>query len=169
MDIPALPTDNLYKFAALCGLLLVVVGVGYPSSKVFEIELYQNEVGTEIAIAEEQANAFTRLKDRITKDPQRTQQQIEQFENIRDDRLERTAQIRQKNKRVTILLEQTMFYMCVGVVFFLLGALLSAWGFANWLRLQRATDAIVLNELATASAVSKSHCAIKRQTPTKAT
>ncbi len=38
MDIPALPTNNLYKFSALCGLLLVVLGIGYPTNKIFEIE-----------------------------------------------------------------------------------------------------------------------------------
>ena len=152
MDIPSLPTDNLYKFAALAGLLLVVVGLAYPSSKVFEIELYQNEIDTDIALAEARAEAFHRLSDRLTERSSVTREQADQFEVARDAGFEGSAQIRQKAKRARILLDQAQFYLYVGIGLVFLGAVLSAWGFSNWLRLQRAADAVMLSELSGRSA-----------------
>ncbi|PAK91743.1 hypothetical protein B8X02_11865 [Stenotrophomonas rhizophila] len=152
MDIPSLPTDNLYKFAALAGLLLIVLGLAYPSSKIFEIELYQNEIDTDIALAEARAEAFRRLSDRLTERSPVTREQADQFEVARDAGFEGTAQIREKSKRARILLDQALFYFYVGIALLVFGAILSVWGFSNWLRLQRAADAIMLNELSGRSA-----------------
>lgn len=147
MEIPSLPTDNLYKFSALCGLLIIVIGLGYPSSKMFEIQLYLNDVTTEVAISTARADAFQRLSDRLGENPERTREQIEQYESTRDAGLESSAALMKKTDRVAILVEQNNFYFAVGVGFSIAGLVLSCWGFTNWLRLQRASDAMVLNQL----------------------
>lgn len=36
MTLPSLPTDNLYKFLALSGLLLAVVSFAYPMKMIYE-------------------------------------------------------------------------------------------------------------------------------------
>ena len=147
MEIPSLPTDNLYKFSALCGLFIIVIGLGYPSSKVFEIQLYLNEVTTEVAISTARADAFQRLSDRLGENPERTRVQFEHYESARDAGLESSAALMKKTDRVAILVEQNNFYFAVGVGFSIAGLILSCWGFTNWLRLQRASDAMTLKQL----------------------
>jgi len=146
MDIPSLPTDNLYKFSALSGLLLVVFGLGYPSSKVFEIQLYQNEVGTDVQAATQRAEAFERLAKRLADNQDRTAVQIERYESARDAGLEQAAILTHKGKRIDILLEQAKFYLIFGFALASFGLVFSFWGFSNWLRLQRITDSALLSQ-----------------------
>jgi hypothetical protein len=41
MQIPSLPTDNLYKFLAISGLVIIILSVAYPLSKSKEFAMDQ--------------------------------------------------------------------------------------------------------------------------------
>jgi hypothetical protein len=50
MDLPSLPTDNLYKFLALSGLFIVVFGFIFPMTRISELKLKACEVNTQIEV-----------------------------------------------------------------------------------------------------------------------
>ena len=50
MNIPNLPTDNLYKFMALSGLVLFIISTIYPTYYIDNLTSEVHETGTEIGL-----------------------------------------------------------------------------------------------------------------------
>lgn len=109
------PTDNLYKFMAIVGLLLWVGGALYPWSKAYEIE--KEVISLEAQIAQAQVNPAK--ADTVSLD-----------KNLNLIRLNFKA---------------TVAYFVVGVLSFFFGGYLMFYGFRFWyLRVQKPIDEIAL-------------------------
>ena len=63
-NIP-LPTDNLYKFVALSGVVLIAVSVFFYFSKTHEVQLAAHAASEQNSILELQAEKFHRAADRV--------------------------------------------------------------------------------------------------------
>jgi hypothetical protein len=48
MNLPSLPTDNLYKFLALSGLAIVLFSLVFPIIRISEIRMQIIEVDTQL-------------------------------------------------------------------------------------------------------------------------
>ncbi|WP_227024022.1 hypothetical protein [Xanthomonas arboricola] len=149
MEIPSLPTDNLYKFAALAGIILTVLGIGYPAAKLLEVKLIANEVRTEYKASEVRAEAFKRLNARLSDKKKNTQEQIDRYESLRDKGLEEIALLHGKTEKIILLANFGQFYVAIGFLMSISGIFLASWGFSKWIAVQRINDAILMNQLST--------------------
>ena len=52
MNRPSIPTENLYKFCAISGVVLFLFGATFPVQKLFETQNNVDQVKTESAILE---------------------------------------------------------------------------------------------------------------------
>ncbi|SRR5713101_7491160 len=118
MSIPSLqpPTDNLYKFMAILGLLLWVGGVIYPWTKAFELESRVIDLSAEI----KRANL-----DIANADP---------------------IDLRRKTEQVQLTLRSVMLLFGLGIISMAGGGLLMLFGFRWWYqRVQRYLDRELAN------------------------
>lgn len=105
------PTDNLYKFMAIVGLLLWVGGALYPWSKAYEIE--KEVISLEAQIAQAKENPAK--ADLVS--------------------LERNLKLLRLNFKATVA------YFVIGVLSFFFGGYLMFYGFRFWyLRVQKPLD-----------------------------
>ena len=162
MTIPSLPTDNLYKFLALAGLLLLVFALVYPLDRLTELQLKQTKIDTEwqtlalevSRLAEDSAGVRGEV-DRLQKNPnaniQDTKGALDSIATI-SDRLH-TLQIKQislngKGQEIKIVSGDIFFMRKLLVFGFLLGGILALIGFLGWyFRVQKPQDMLLRKSL----------------------
>ena len=151
-----LPTDNLYKFCATAGLIIVGFSLYYPFSLIRTLGADIIEVSTEMDVAEADmafwvARESTLLN--ITKNTIARQQpskpypgkleldSSDELKNIRDEteRLGRdikiaNAKIKGKNKKIEMLASEISGLLRFGMVTGVVGAIITVYGFAFWYR-----------------------------------
>lgn len=105
------PTDNLYKFMAIVGLLLWVGGALYPWTKAYELEKELIMVEAQAAYASANPTQSNPLELDI------------------------------KTKQIRLMFKATIAYFAIGIVSFAIGGLLMYYGFKFWyLRVQKPMD-----------------------------
>lgn len=105
------PTDNLYKFMAIFGLILWVGGIFYPLNKAYEMEEDVIEIEAQVAQAE--------------KNPE----------------LANTVELRKNIKQIKLKLFAVRVYLTIGGISMLIGGYLMYFGFKWWYaRVQRPLD-----------------------------
>jgi hypothetical protein len=106
------PTDNLYKFMAIFGLILWVGGMFYPLTKAYELKRDQIELEAQVAQAEknpEQAN---------------------------------TVVLRKNLNQIRLALKASLAYFIIGGISMVIGGCLMYFGFKWWyVRVQKPLDA----------------------------
>ena len=113
------PTDNLYKFMAIIGLILWVGGALYPWTKAYEVEKELITLGAEIKHAQEQPAQANPIE------------------------LEKKAKLNR------LLFKVTIVYFAIGLLSFLVGGFLTYYGFKLWyIRVQKPLDEKLKNEKA---------------------
>lgn len=111
------PTDNLYKFMAIIGLILWVGGALYPWTKAYE-------VGKELITLEAEV--------------QHAQEQPAQSNPI---------ELEKKTKLIRLLFKATIGYFVVSILSFFVGGFLMYYGFRLWYtRVQKPLDEKLKNE-----------------------
>ena len=129
MNLPNLPTDNLYKFMALSGLFLIIFS--------FTLVLLQANRSQDIHRELKRLSTIMELKN---------------FQNERDKKLgenivENLGQSRKLLEELKFILEQKPKYMAFFVIFMLIGVILSITGFQLWYsRVQRYQDILIKNQ-----------------------
>lgn len=170
MNLPSLPTDNLYKFCALSGVVLLLFGATFPVQKLFETQDNLDRVETEIAILGAQTSAFQQEAQRLKSDSESLQSDIAAAEeNPRTADVEalgaRNAKanttlsaaskkghqltitnLRQKGNldHVGHLVQRMWLYLLAAAAFMLGGLSLARFGFKHWYhRVQKPSDEIL--------------------------
>lgn len=111
------PTDNLYKFMAIFGLILWVAGVLYPWSKAYELELELLEVEAQVEAYEAEGKA-------------------------RND-----PALNKSIKKIRLMFKASLAYFVFGLISVGLGGYLMAVGFKLWYqRVQKPLDERLRNE-----------------------
>lgn len=112
------PTDNLYKFFAIAGLILLVFSLYYPKKLVEEVSSEIIKLNASVDIAELSINKSITKQNKITI-----------IEIDRDTKL-----LKQKH-------ELSKFYATSGAIFSIVGFLLSLFGFTSrYIRVQKHID-----------------------------
>lgn len=65
MNIPAIPTDNLYKFIAIFGLVLYAITLSIPVQKQVELRNTMIQVIVELQILEAEVDSFASIQNEI--------------------------------------------------------------------------------------------------------
>ena len=152
MNLPSLPTDNLYKFQALAGLFLIVFGTVYPSRQISELELRRAATGTERSVLVIQVNALERDTAAAKKSVQSTESQVSRLAERLVELEIKQAQIIGKAAQEKILTEDVVFAWRTLRIGLLLGFFLSFTGFLCWyFRVQKPQDKLLQNQLAAKS------------------
>ncbi len=141
MDIPSLPSDNLYKFVAFAGLLITLVSLTYPLNKAEEFKLAVIDAQAEKAKIEIELAAIEQLVGELEKAKQPTPQEVSglrerilqsQTKKIELDRLVKITQTK---------LDLSSKYFTAAIIGFIAGPWISFWGFRRWyVRVQKPLD-----------------------------
>jgi len=105
------PTDNLYKFMAIIGLMLWVGGTLYPWTKAYEVEKELIALEAEIKHAQELPAQLNSIE------------------------------LEKKIKLIRLSFNATKAYFAIGILSFLVGGFLTYYGFRLWyIRVQKPLD-----------------------------
>ncbi|MBI3585128.1 MAG: hypothetical protein HY096_14420 [Nitrospinae bacterium] len=128
MNLPNLPTDNLYKFIALSGLLISILTIILPIKINYDIRLKDLTIKKELAILNIELNF---LKQNQTN----KQQTLEELKDLRIKLIQQES----KNKELEKYDDTTIY-------FFIYGLMTSTIGFSLWYsKVQKYNDIIIKN------------------------
>lgn len=109
MDFLKPPTDNLYKFVAMSGLVLFLVSMTYPpwlsyrfSSSIFELEKDTKILELEIEAEETRRTDFKAELDAITADGDNTLKEVENLKRLLESQPSRAQKRRLIPERVAL-------------------------------------------------------------------
>jgi len=146
MNFPVLPTDNLYKFLAIAGLVILLFCAVYPIRLVGELQLKSAELDTKVQLLTNEANAYNQevsTKGGLSK-PDYDKAQI-RMQTFAAKKIELVGEIR----KARILSNQLIFLLVFTSVGSIAGIWLSYFGFRLWyLRVQRPADLLAAKQLA---------------------
>ena len=151
MSIPSLPTDNLYKFMALSGLVLLTLSAYYPAQRIAELQLKQVNTSTEIALAKLEADEIGKELSYLEKQKSPDQAVFETLKKRQLQSQQSVVRIRGLAETQNVLLEQRFRLLVIGSIGLIAGSALSWYGFRLWYaRVQRPMDAAVAKSVADA-------------------
>jgi len=172
-----IPTDNMYKFFAITGLVIVIYAITIPYAKIQELkkqnianvgerELIILEWTQLEELAENYKNNTENLTSRALKIAKKNQRIPESLSNELKDKLYETIEEKkeliqkkhlfkqkelQYNNKITLYeynLKLTKSYTIIGLVLGILGIFLSVFGFIFWyIRCQRNQDLIMKQQV----------------------
>ena len=141
MNLPALPTDNLYKFLALSGLVLFVISFVFPRSLVDELELKTVETQTEVNLLVREVSALNKDVDVAAAKPNLSDEALEKLSERRDQLNEKAIRLEGQKERQKTLLKQLRYAVDLSLFGSILGYLIAHVGFWLWYtRVQRLAD-----------------------------
>ena len=129
-----LPTDNLYKFCALSGLVMVILSVYTPMKNLYEIGLQEIEIDYRLKlISLKSDDTQIRAEEGLIDETEARLQASE--------RLQELAEIYYLNHKAEALLTQTGYLINVFFYGIGMGFILSTFGFYCWyFRIQKPAD-----------------------------
>jgi hypothetical protein len=132
MNLPLLPTDNLYKFVAVAGLVLASYCAFFAYQQVLDIKLQRARAETEEEILKFEINQIEKDTDRIQLKKERSSDELKEIKDrIRSTHIQRLRVIGKKNE-IDILNTQVWahyFLLWAGIIG---GLLMSRWAFKQW-------------------------------------
>jgi hypothetical protein len=152
IPIPRLPTDNLYKFVALSGVLLVIVGYGIPAYSLVRSSALARPILREqverIARQKVMISQYERSTAAYKKNDAAAGRALYDSANRLNDSLKRTSPLADEAfdevKEDRDLLND---FVKVGFLLVAIGGICAIWGFTNWYtKLQRPLDEIISRE-----------------------
>ena len=149
--IPSLPTDNLYKFVAMTGLVLIIFVIVYPSQKLVELTIKKIDAETEVAVISNEINDISdevkRIERAAIQQGNVTAAQLEQLGKRNSEARDKNRRMEGELKKIQVLEAQHETLESITKPLFSLGLLLMAVGFLCWYVLvQRPTDALLRKE-----------------------
>ncbi|HEX5419640.1 MAG TPA: hypothetical protein VFY39_06550 [Gammaproteobacteria bacterium] len=143
IQIPKLPTNNLYTFVALAGLVIslcMVILLAEASYRIVET-VYQREIDTALL----RADTMSLTSDMKSVKPQ--ERLLETFLDRSDLLNRRLAELHAKNSQGKLLVEQILviWLLCILVVSF--SVYWMCWGFSRWYSIQKLQDALLIARL----------------------
>lgn len=125
---------------AVLGLLMIIIGIGYPVREQNKVKLELNELVTEHQVAIDRATYFIEAAERYMASRSATREGMEDLYKSQAAHLE-AATIRQgKLSRIRILNDEVDRAIGIGILLIALGLPLSVLGFIRWHKLQCAID-----------------------------
>ncbi|MGN6280357.1 hypothetical protein [Frateuria sp.] len=141
MNLPTLPTDNLYKFMALAGIVLMLFSVVYPFQRLQELEIRAIDSRTQLAIVGQRVALLQFQVKAMEKDPAATDEKILALRSKSTDLGIEALRGVGENKKNEALLSQLRLFAGISLFTSLGGLVLAIAGFLLWyLRIQKPSD-----------------------------
>lgn len=137
------PTDNLYKFLAVAGLLMMLFGVGYPIQRKLQISSELHDLVTETLVATEKVKHFVGVAERVKSNPEATTEDWEGAYALQSDGLVAVSVRAGKISRLKLQNEQSVMCTLIGGFIAIIGLLISAFGFRRWYGLRLLADRVL--------------------------
>jgi len=133
MNIPSIPTDNLYKFLALSGLLIFAISLLYPQHKKIELSLKRNDISVDEKKLQHKINALVKHLEKLNKNKIRLQDvEIEKLDGQVELLSDRQDEIEGKKAAQKILEEELSYYSYFKFYGICIGLFVSIVGFGCW-------------------------------------
>lgn len=136
-DVPRLPTDNLYKFAATFGLVLVVAGFALPlieetranelhsvlerDSALLQLQVEADSLGIQLLESEEAHGASPTFE-----------KHLDSLRLHTDSTRMRQIGVRKELREAESAVELTKLFARLGLGLIAVGSIISFWGFVRW-------------------------------------
>lgn len=145
MDILKPPTDNLYKFIAISGLLIFLASFVFPQILGREYVTKVAEVEGGLRVLENESAYITRLRSQSDDQNQKAEDNSEIKQ--REARFDKVAEVRKKHEISKALSAEVRRWKLFGIIGMSLGIVLMAGGFYLWYsRLQKYQDKLLKRE-----------------------
>ena len=141
MEISQLPTDNLYKFMAIAGVVLLLFGLSYPLRLATELQRQIVEVQVQVDIAELRTEQIQSRVEELKKADDLTREQVQAVEADLYDLQEQAAKDRGAAAKSRLLLYHFLLFAIIGLACIVSGSILARIGFKLWYeRVQKPSD-----------------------------
>jgi hypothetical protein len=149
MSIPSLPTDNLYKFMALAGLVMIALSTYYPMQRISDLELKQVSTNTGIGLAQLEADEISKEVSRLEKKKTPDHAAVHSLDFRQLQSQQTVVRLHGLMETQQVLLAQLRRMLILGGIGLIVGTVLSWYGFRLWYeRVQRPLDSAVANSAA---------------------
>jgi hypothetical protein len=148
MELPMLPTDNLYKFLALSGLVMLVLSFTFPRNMVDELELKAVESETNINLLAFDVSVLKDDVDAAEKKPKLAEDGIQKLSERQRQLEVKTLQVGGERAKLNVLVKQLRFAMSLSIIGSVLGFVLADIGFWLWyMRVQKPADLLARKQV----------------------
>lgn len=141
MNLQSVPTDNLYKFMAVSGLVLLIFSSYFPITQIRQLEGRSDELELELTALEVEMKQLQVAASRAETMKRPSREEVRLLRQTANELERRLALFKVKKAILDRLVRQSkqlLAWMLIGTVG---GAMLSTVGFTLWyLRLQRFQD-----------------------------
>ncbi len=147
MYIPAIPTDNLYKFVALSGIALVLVSLIYPEQAIrdLEVRIIDSETQTRVLLA--QADRLEKDLDILEKTPDFEDQKLELIKQKNDEIRINSLKSTGENQKIALYTAHVEKVDNYATFLLWIGCAMSILGFFFWYkRVQKPADLAAARE-----------------------
>jgi len=148
MNIPSLPTDNLYKFLALSGLVICLYSFIFPMKNIGELELKSLDIKTQsevlrIEIDYLKTDTIT-WAEKAKLDPEET---VLIRKRTREAAI-KAAELKGRMEQIEVLRKEVLFYWKLLRITYFLGTAISLAGFCLWyILVQRPNDILLRKQI----------------------
>jgi len=102
MQIPSLPTDNLYKFCAIAGIALFVFGASYALEKSVELNIRVSNDNTQISVMQKQIEFWKEDVDEQKRDVGRVSSDLGGLEHQKHVSREQLDSLKNENNATVV-------------------------------------------------------------------
>jgi hypothetical protein len=145
MNLPNLPTDNLYKFIALAGLTIIFFSMVLPIIALHNLKLELLKTNGELSVLQAEFE-FLRDDMEVAKRNPSPETAPRLGDKMKELRI-RTLQLKSKDEAERFLHRQTIIWQSVATIGISIGSLMLILGFKFWYqRVQKYQDLILKKE-----------------------
>jgi hypothetical protein len=152
MNFPSLPTDNLYKFSAIFGLLITVISAYFPYTKIGPLKQQQIQIETELNVLSAVFAGISPELDRIKAEKQKIPLEtwLRSWQRITEVETKR-AEIHGKNQQLMIMAYEIRLLAYLGTIGVVFGFVMFSMGVYFWAtRVQKYQDMIIRHQASSA-------------------
>jgi hypothetical protein len=174
MNMPlSIPTDNLYKFVAVAGLITMLVSIVFPAGRYFDFDVSRAKLRADydrayfnMQVSQIVVDGIREIRSIRLSAPPTTQAADDMMDTwLKMARSELPQQINASAEMQTSLgviksLERSQeILVATGMVSFVIGLTAATWGFWKWSEIQRLSNIILQHQAATSLAESRERSA----------
>ncbi len=151
MNMIQAPTDNLYKFCAIFGLLIIFFSSYHTISKIYDLIIETYKINTEIEILKIDCEYFRDGVEKLRSEAKIFKREDEQSEPLKKMYLdmlthyqtelkemdEQSNMISRKQNLIHIQNIFVKFYIVGWIISLIIGLILSFFGFKNWYKMEK--------------------------------
>ena len=148
MNLPNIPTDNLYKFIALSGLVLTLFSLIFPWTRMGEIRPKLVEINTQLEILKIESDEIEKELSRLEKMVNPTPEELTAIIKERKEHRIKNAELKGRFNQVDALVEELFYqwrFLKFGVF---VGFIISFIGFWFWYHfVQKPNDMLLKKQI----------------------